>query len=151
ELVPKAEQYGWTHLDVTERWNGETATFNARQVSSGLLRLIAVAAMHELANRPTVLLLDEIENGVHPHLLEGFVRMLQEFVDEKKGTQVVLATHSPITVNFCKAEDVILVTRGAHGHPKCVPLAQTKGFDRLADQFGPGELWYNVGEDKLTQ
>jgi predicted ATPase len=150
EIIPKAEQYGWTHLDVTERWNGETATFNARQVSSGLLRLITVAAMHELPNPPTVLLLDEIENGVHPHLLEGFVKMLQELV-AKGATQVILATHSPITVNFCKAEDVILVTRGDHGHPTCVALAATKGFDRLAEQFGPGELWYNVGEEKLTR
>lgn len=149
-ILPKAERYGWTHLDITERWNGETATFNARQVSSGLLRLMTVAAMHELPNPPSVLLLDEIENGVHPHLLEGFVRMLQELV-QKRSTQVILATHSPITVNFCKPEDVILVTRGAHGHPTCIPLSAAKGFDRLAEQFGAGELWYNIGEDKLTR
>jgi predicted ATPase len=149
ELIPKAGKYGWTHLDVTERWNGETATFNARQVSSGLLRLITVAAMHELPNPPSVLLLDEVENGVHPHLLEGFVKMLQQLADS--GTQVVVTTHSPITVNFCSAEDVILVTRGKHGHPMCQPLDSTKGFDRLAEHFGPGELWYNVGEEKLTK
>jgi predicted ATPase len=120
ELHPVRRGYGWTHLEVTERWNGETARFNARQVSDGLLRLIAVAAMHELPISPSVLLLDEVENGLHPQLLGGFVRMLQDLVRSKRGqTQIVLATHSPITVNFCESpDDVILVTRGKGGTPR---------------------------------
>lgn len=149
ELNPKSGKYGWTHLEVTEQWNGETARFNARQVSSGLLRLIAVAAMHELPQSPSVLLLDEIENGVHPHLLGGLVKMLHELVSAR-NTQVILATHSPITVNFCRPEDVILVTR-RRGRPTCVPLDRTRKFEQLAEHFAIGELWYNVGEDALTQ
>jgi predicted ATPase len=46
-LELKREAYGWTHLEVEERWNGERARFNARQVSDGLLRLIAIATMRE--------------------------------------------------------------------------------------------------------
>ena len=151
ELHPVRKGYGWTHLEVTERWNGETARFNARQVSDGLLRLIAVAAMHDLPVQPSVLLLDEIENGLHPHLLGGFMKMLQELVTSSKGrTQVVLTTHSPITVNYCEsADDVLLVTRGAGGHPRCTPLSQTKGFSKLRSHFDLGELWYNVGEEEL--
>jgi predicted ATPase len=126
ELHPVRRGYGWTYLEVTERWNGETARFNARQVSDGLLRLVAVAAMHELPSAPSVLLLDEIENGLHPHLLGGFVKMLQELVKSSAGaTQVILTTHSPITVNFCEsADDVLLVTRGKGGHPQCRPRRQ---------------------------
>lgn len=152
ELHPVRRGYGWTHLEVTERWNGETARFNARQVSDGLLRLIAVAAMHELPVSPTVLLLDEIENGLHPQLLGGFVRMLQDLVRSSRGrTQVVLATHSPITVNYCESpEDVLLVTRGTGGHPLCTPLSRTRGFAKLRAHFDLGELWYNVGEKDLV-
>lgn len=153
ELHPVRRGYGWTHLEVTERWNGETARFNARQVSDGLLRLIAVAAMHELPSAPSVLLLDEIENGLHPHLLGGFVKMLQGLVKASAGaTQVILTTHSPITVNFCEsADDVLLVTRGKGGNPQCQPLSQTRGFEKLREHFELGELWYNVGERDLTR
>ena len=153
ELHPVRRGYGWTHLEVTERWNGETARFNARQVSDGLLRLIAVAAMHELPVSPSVLLLDEVENGLHPHLLGGFVKMLQDLVREKRGqTQIVLATHSPITVNFCESpDDVLLVTRGRRGHPTCTPLSKTRGFEKLRAHFDLGELWYNVGERDLVR
>ncbi len=153
ELHPVRRGYGWTHLEVTERWNGETARFNARHVSDGLLRIIAVAAMHELPVSPSVLLLDEIENGLHPQLLGGFVRMLQDLVREKRGeTQIVLATHSPITVNFCESpDDVLLVTRGRGGHPTCTPLSKTRGFEKLRAHFDLGELWYNVGEKDLVR
>lgn len=151
ELHPIRRDHGWTHLEVTERWNGETARYNARQVSDGLLRIIAVAAMYELPNIPSVLLLDEIENGLHPQLLGGFVRMLQELVRSRKGqTQIVLTTHSPLTVNYCESpEDVILVARGRGGHPTCTPLSKTRGFDKLRAHFDLGELWYNVGEQAL--
>lgn len=153
ELHPMRRGQGWTDLEVTERWNGETARFNARQVSDGLLRLVAVAAMHELPTVPSVLLLDEVENGLHPHLLGGFVKMLQDLVKERAGaTQVILTTHSPITVNFCEsADDVILVTRGKGGVPRCRSLSKTHGFEKLREHFDLGELWYNVGEKELTK
>jgi len=153
ELHPVRRGFGWTHLEVTERWNGETARFNARQVSDGLLRIIAVAAMHELPVRPSVLLLDEIENGLHPQLLGGFMKMLQDLVRSTRGqTQIVLATHSPITVNFCESpDDVILVTRERGGHPTCTPLSKTRGFEKLRSHFDLGELWYNVGERDLLR
>lgn len=153
ELHPVRGRYGWTHLEITERWNGEQARFNARQVSDGLLRLVAVAAMHELVHRPSVLLLDEVENGLHPHLLGGLVKMLQELVRSARGkTQVVMATHSPITVNYCdSADDVLIVTRGRGGHPHCRPLSSTRGFQRLGPHFDLGELWYNVGEKQLLR
>jgi predicted ATPase len=153
ELHPVRGRYGWTHLEITERWNGEQARFSARQVSDGLLRLVAVAAMHELSQRPSVLLLDEVENGLHPHLLGGLVKMLQELVHSGGGTtQVIIATHSPITVNYCEsADDVLIVTRGRGGHPQARPLSSTRGFQRLGPHFDLGELWYNVGEKDLLR
>ncbi len=152
DLHPVRGKDGRTYLEVTEKWGKEVVRLNARQVSDGLLRLIAVSAMHELETPPSVLLLDEIENGLHPHLLGGFVQMLQKFVESQNGaTQVILATHSPITVNYCEsAKGVILVTRNRKGHPVCLPLSQTRDFDKLRPHFDLGELWYNLGEERLV-
>jgi len=68
--------------------------------------------------------------------------MLQDLVTSSAGrTQVILTTHSPITLNFCEsADDVLLVTRGRGGHPQCRPLSKTRGFDRLRAHFELGEL-----------
>lgn len=145
----KRGQYGWTQLEVEERWNGDKALFNARQVSDGLLRLIAVAAMHASEPRTSVLLLDEIENGLHPQLLGHFTEMLQALAPEM---QVIATTHSPIAVNFVrKDEGVVIIDRGPGGTPRCTPLSKAKGYERLRAHFDPGELWYNLGEGKLVR
>jgi predicted ATPase len=148
-IHPRRTRYGWTHLEVTEKWNGEEATFNARQVSDGLLRLIAVAAMYELREPPSVLLLDEVENGLHPRLLGGMVSLLQGLAHEGR-TQVIVTTHSPITLNYMPVpEAALLVTRRRGGGVTVTPMPETHNFHQLREHFDLGELWYNVGEERL--
>jgi predicted ATPase len=148
-LAPRRGQYGWTHLEVEERWNGERVTLNARQVSDGLLRLIAVATMHESEPRTSVLLLDEIENGMHPQLLGHFTEMLQDLAPD---TQVIVTTHSPVALNFVRSDTgIVIVDRGRGGVPRCTRLTGAKGYEKLRAHFDPGELWYNLGEEKLVQ
>jgi len=151
DLSTPSTKFGWTELRVTERWNSEQATFNARQVSDGLLRMIAVSAMHELPDRPTVLLLDEIENGLHPRLLGGLVALLRELVETAgQPVQVVFTTHSPLAINFFDdPRAVVLVERGRHGQARVKALSQVKDIEKLRQHFDLGELWYNVGEGRL--
>lgn len=149
DIHPRRTRFGWTHLDVTEKWNREEATFNARQVSDGLLRLIAVAAMHEVRTPQSVLLLDEVENGLHPRLLGGLVAMLEE-LSRGGRTQVIVSTHSPITLNYVPSpEAALLVTRGRGGDVSVTPMSETRNFERLRAHFELGELWYNAGEERL--
>lgn len=153
ELHFKRTGFGWTSLEVTERWGNEVARFNARQVSDGLLRLLAVAAMHELPVPPSVLLLDEIENGLHPHLMQGLVGMLHGFVDAAPGQrQVLVTTHSPIAVNFARsAAEVVIVTRERKGRVQVTPMSEAKAYEDLREHFDLGELWYNAGEARLVR
>jgi len=146
QVEARGGKYGWKKLEITERWNGEKATFNARQVSDGLLRMMVVASLPEWKTPPSLVLLDEVENGLHPRLVGGIVELLSE-VSSK--TQVVTTTHSPITLNYVPAEATRLVTRGKGGTVMVTPLTDTKNFARLREHFEPGELWYNVGEDRL--
>lgn len=145
-IEPRSAEYGWKYLAITERWNREKATFNAKQVSDGLLRLIAVASIPDWELSPSLVLLDEIENGLHPRLIGGIASLLAEI---SKTTQVITTTHSPITLNYVPAEATRLVTRGKAGTVMVTPLTETRSYDRLREQFEPGELWYNVGEERL--
>lgn len=145
-VEPKSAPYGWKYLDVTERWDGEKATFNARQVSDGLLRMMVLASLPEWQESPSLVLLDEIENGLHPRLIGGITKLLAEIATK---TQVLATTHSPITLNYVSADAVRLVTRGSGGAVTVTPLPETKNFARLREHFEPGELWYNVGEETL--
>lgn len=107
--------------------------------------------MHEMREAPSVLLIDEIENGLRPRLLGGLVGMLEELT--KSGlTQVIATTHSPITLNYVSSpESVLLVTRGKGGGVQVTPMNEAKGFPDLREHFELGELWYNAGEEQLVR
>lgn len=140
---------GLTRLTIREDW-GEELALGARQVSDGLLRLLALAAMHELPETPSVLLIDEIENGVHPGLLGGIVSMLGGLA--AAGVQVVATTHSPVALSFVdSAEQVLVVGRRADGLPRVARLSDSVRFQDIAEGFAPGEAWYALGEEKLLE
>lgn len=150
ELSVRQGSYGWNRLEVTEKWGKEVVTLNARQVSDGLLRLIAVTALQEAPNRPTLVMIDEVENGVHPHLLGGLMALLTELADA--GTQVIATSHSPIALNHvASAEQVVLARRTPRGPATLTPVSSTRGYRELGDHFDVGELWFNLGEQRLLR
>ncbi len=147
-IEPKSSPYGWKKLTISERWGNGDASFNARQVSDGLLRLLAVASIPDWETRPSLVLLDEIENGLHPRLIASVTSLLQEI---SRTTQIIATTHSPITLNYVPAESTQIVTRNKSGAIRITPLPETYGFAKLREHFEPGELWYNVGEERLVR
>jgi predicted ATPase len=150
DILVRQGSYGWNRIEVTEKWGREMVTLNARQVSDGLLRLIAIAALHEEPTRPTIIMIDEIENGVHPHLLGGLMELLEELADA--GTQVIATSHSPVALNHVKsANQVLLARRTERGPAVLTPISATRGYQELGDHFDVGELWFNLGEQRLLR
>lgn len=139
---------GVTRLDVVESRGKGTITLGSRQMSDGLLRLLALAALHELDDKPSVLLFDEIENGVHPRLLGAIVKMLRSLA--ATGVQVIATTHSPVAASYVgSAAEVLLVGRTKAGDVRLAPLSASKRWAKMAEAFAPGEAWYALGEHKL--
>lgn len=144
----RSAESGVSRLDVVELRGESTITLGSRQVSDGLLRLLALAALHELAEKPSMLLFDEIENGVHPHLLGAIMKMLRSLAET--GVQVIATTHSPVAASFVgSAEEVLLVGRTKGGDIDLAPLSASTKWAKMAKAFAPGEAWYALGERKL--
>lgn len=66
--------------------------FDARQVSQGTLRSLGVLLSLKQMSQPSVVLIDEIENSVHPSAL---VVLLDAALASCEETRVVLTSHSP--------------------------------------------------------
>ena len=77
---------GWKSLTVQEQFGDTIVKTEARHVADGFLRMLAVFA--QLSKEQSFLLLDEIENGVNPELIEFLV---DELV--KSAPQVLITTH----------------------------------------------------------
>lgn len=129
---------------------------NASQASSGLLLFLTYLCILYTPSPPRILLLEEPENGIHPRQLERVAGLLRRLTDptrtpQRPSVQVVLTTHSPYLLDFVPPESVVVFGRKkSNGETVAVPLKDLPGVqERLEGGYSLGEMWFNVGEDKL--
>ena len=73
-------------------------------LSAGTLRFAAVVAAFFQPDMPSVMALEEIENGVHASRLRMLLELLRTQAEET-GTQVVATTHSPVVLDWVEERD----------------------------------------------
>ena len=106
-------------------------TFPAPVLSDGTLRFAAITAAFFQPSMPEVLMLEEIENGVHA----GRLRLLLELLKSRAGasqTQVLATSHSALLLDWLAAEDyqhVFLCSRDPEtGVTTITPLTEVPHF-----------------------
>lgn len=129
-----------------ELWfsGGESGnSFPAREASSGIVLVAGYLAL--LHGTPYQrFLIEEPENGVHPHAILTIVDVLREIVTS--GKQVVMTTHSPALLDYMDPADVLVVTRDQEAGVTVTPVYRTRFFDEDRQRVDLGELWYSVGD-----
>jgi len=73
-------------------------------IPDGAVKLLAIMTAAEL--KPSVLLIDEIENSMHAKMLEYIVDKLNSL-----SIPVIVATHSPIVVDLVEPRRILIVLR----------------------------------------
>ena len=121
----------WKHV-------GTDAYFDVSSLSDGTLRFIALAALLQqpVELRPSVILLDEPELGLHPLAITMLASMIKT---ASVDTQVILATQSPILLDYFEPEDVLVADR-VDGATEFRRLSSDKLAIWLED-YSIGELW----------
>ena len=66
--------------------------------------------------------------------------MLRAFSAET-GTQVVMATHSPLVINEMEPHEVSLVTRTPEEGTNVTLMKDTPNFEKRSKVYALGELW----------
>lgn len=124
------------------------ARVEATRMSEGLLYYLGFAALRHI-DPVSLLLVEEPENGLHPARIAEVVRILRAIVEET-GTQIVLATHSPLVVNELQPKEVSVVTRSEAAGTTVTRIHETPDFAERAKVYALGELWiaYANGEDE---
>ena len=121
-------------------WRHRTsdAHFDISTLSDGSLRFLALATLllQPAKLRPSVILLDEPELGLHPYAITLLCSLISSVATE---TQVVLATQSPFLVDHFEPEDVIVVDR-VEGRSEFRRLSSEDLKDWLED-YSLGDLW----------
>jgi len=115
-------------------------------LSSGTLRVLALLSMFETPDKPTVLFVDEIENGLDPRTI-GLLLSQVESVFSDKSMQVIVTTHSPFFLDMVPLDSIIVSEKSDKGSTYEVPKNQ-KSLLSWKEKFSPGKL-YTMG--KLTK
>jgi predicted ATPase len=120
-------------------------------MSEGLLYYLALAALRHL-EPVSLLLVEKPENGLHPARIGEVVRLLRAIVEEA-GTQVVVATHSPLVVNALMPDEVSVVTRKPEEGTRVRRIKDTPAFEERSKHHALGELWieHANGEDESLE
>ena len=99
---------------------------------------------------PKLLLLDEIDAGLHPSMIGNLLHVIHEVL-LKKGTKVILATHSPTTIALAPEKSIFVINKvGQKRVEKCTKKKAlgilTEGYMtmeegiKLFDQISKKEL-----------
>jgi predicted ATPase len=107
--------------------------FRAHQLSDGTLRFICLATALLQPARPSTVLFDEPELGLHPYALTLLGNLF------KQGGQIIISTQSAALLNEFEPEDVVVVER-ANGESTFRRLAASDLSEWLED-YALGELW----------
>lgn len=121
----------WRHGD-------SDANFDAAALSDGTLRFIALTTLllQPRDTRPSVILLDEPELGLHPYAITMLASLVKRASQE---TQVVMATQSPILLDHFEPEDVIVADR-MNGETAFTRL-DSASLGVWLEDYSLGQLW----------
>ena len=112
--------------------------FGASSLSDGTLRFIALATLflQPETYRPSVILVDEPELGLHPHAITLLASLVKQVSQQ---TQVILSTQSNLLLDHFQPEDVLVADR-VEGRTQFTRLDSTR-LSAWLEEYSLGQLW----------
>ena len=130
-----------------EEWNPDKA-IDARGMSDGTLRFAAIVVALLTAKPHSLLVIEEIDNGLHPSRAKELVKVLKE-ISIKRSVDVLCTTHNPALVNELGGEMIPFINyvkRDAEGNSVIELLEEKENLAKLMASSSIGDL---MTEDKL--
>jgi len=123
----------------------------ASNISDGTLLTLGLLTALVTADRAQLILVDDLERGLHPKAVGDLVQQLRRIQEENPELQIVASSHSPYLVDFLQAEEVLLTSLDEDGYAVIKPLTDHPDYERWKGFMDPGEFWSTVGEGWVTK
>lgn len=138
---------GWKRLSIIEQFGDHRMETDDSHINDGLLRILAVLA--QTRSDRSLVLLDEIENGINPEIVE---RLVDTLVSSPQ--QIIVTTHSPMILNYLNDETARQAVQFVYKSPQ--GLTNVRRFfalPRINEKLafmGPGEAFVDTNLLLLT-
>lgn len=130
-------------VQLVESFGGKQREYEAALLSDGTLRVLAIAAAMLSAPEGSLVVIEEIDNGVHPSRARHLLERIQT-VAERRKLRVLLSTHNPAMLDALPDKavpDVVFCYRDpAQGDSRLVRLGSLPDAPELLVQDTLGHL-----------
>lgn len=110
----------------------------AWMLSEGTRRMTALFALMAIEPAPSLIIIEEIENGLDPWTLEFVLQELREATE--RGIQIVLTTHSPFLLDHVTPQEVVVVRR-ERGQSTYERVTEFEDVVRYDGVVAPGAMY----------
>lgn len=128
---------------LVETFGQQSRTVDAPLLSDGTLRVLAIGATLLTAPVGALVIIEEIDNGVHPSRADNLVRQIQAIASERQ-LRVLLTSHNPALLDALPDEalsDVVCCYRDPlQGDSRLVRLGDLARYPELVAQGPLGQL-----------
>lgn len=107
-------------------------------ISDGTLRYLLLLSIFYNPKRGSIVCLDEPEMGLHPDMINGVARGIKYAA--QNGTQMIIATHSPLLLNAFELEDLIIFEKN-ESNETIVKKVSEEDFPDWEGEFLAGQMW----------
>lgn len=132
-------------IQVRERGLGGK-TLPASELSEGTRLILCILTIIHQENPPPVILLEDIDRGMHPRLFEQIAPLMRKIAEEH-DINIIATTHNPYLVDaFQDAKECVLLVEKVDGASVLVPLTKKLeglDYDKEEAHVSLGELWYS--------
>ena len=124
-----------------EKYINSSELFDAKKLSDGTLRCIAIVAAVLTSPQGSTLVIEEIDNGIHPSRVEKLIKNLTQ-LGEKRKIDIILTTHNPVLLNSYGKEQLLGVSvvyrENVKGTSKFVPFVDIESYPTIFMRGGIG-------------
>lgn len=130
-------------FELVETFGGVETQYEAALLSDGTIRVMAIAAALLSTPEESLIIIEEIGNGVHPSRAEHLLTQINRIAEER-NLQILISTHNPALLDALPIQaigDVVFCYRDPEkGDSRLVKLESLPDYPELIAQGSVGDL-----------
>ena len=123
----------------------------AHAISEGTMLTLGLLTVLMNPNQPNLVLLDDVEQGLHPKAQRELMTVFKEIIAENPNLQIIFSTHSPYIIDALAPSQVHILNNSKSGFTVSKRLDEHPDVEWAKETLTTGEFWDAEGEDWVLE
>jgi predicted ATPase len=123
----------------------------AHAISEGTMLTLGLLTVLMNPNQPNLVLLDDVEQGLHPQAQRELMTVFKEIIAENPNLQIIFSTHSPYILDALAPSQVHILNNSKSGFTMSKRLDEHPDVEWAKETLTTGEFWDAEGENWVLE